>query len=174
MTFSRKNTRVCKCIFYAARKTLFAMSVAKTTRRYDIRSYAHISQTGSPRLQICAYTSATIRLYMRKRAYVKTDACAYIRIFFRTKRKSEKRRRANRRATKKPRTIFRARFARFFFHTVFTSPHQKFDGCSSRASVPPGLSVLLGSKCFLRVLSTSSDAVPIEPSRYGANSLPMP
>ena len=70
--------------------------------------------------------------------------------------------------------FFRARFVRFFFHTVFTSPHQKFDGCSSRASVPPGLSVLLGSKCFLRVLSTSSDAVPIEPSRYGANSLPMP
>ena len=51
---------------------------------------------------------------------------------------------------------------------------QKLLGCSSRASVPPGLSVLLGSKYALSALNNLSCSLPIEPSRYGAKSLPMP
>lgn len=55
-----------------------------------------------------------------------------------------------------------------------TPPNQKFAGCSSSASVPPGLSVLLGSKYALSALNTLSCSLPIEPSRKGAKSLPMP
>ena len=57
--------------------------------------------------------------------------------------------------------------------TLFAS-NQKLLGCSSRASVPPGLSVLFGSKYALSALNNLSCSLPIEPSRYGAKSLPMP
>ena len=77
MTFSRKKA-FFKRFFYATRKTLFAKSVAKTTRRYDILTYMHLSPQYSfshadMRIHKCddtsIYAQTSIRQNGRMRIY---------------------------------------------------------------------------------------------------------